>query len=739
VAAPAAAAPAAASSSIGIGTRAAPLSAKAMPPLPPRAKDPASTKFNMREYREKSSEDRASILDKLFITKGESVYIPPSALSKAKSMQSLAHDVEALSVKPPASVSDLSAPAVKVNKSSGSLKDMKGANSAPTTLSFTSTVLDITSIAVEFGFTSPEGDLIVRKMSEGITSGVGSEAEKGLFLLKYLLLVFGRDVEPFVLPLLPTILTLHMDRLPVVKDVAADIISLLGDMFCPHAIFSVYELVSPNLAEEIDWRVKVASLKLLTGMAPRVAGIISPLLPEIIPLVSNCVGNAKKQVQEAAIDTLNAACSAISNDDIAPLVPQLVSVIARPDECGKTLDLLLETTFVSTVDASTLALITPLLGKSLRGRSSVLWRKAAKIIDNMCKLVNSSSDVLPFVPLLLPALEKAIDEVSDPEVCEIAKDARASLLRSAESSLAAPEESATAKAPLKRVRAGSVDNFLSEAGRVKLAEITVAVLVSLKEGLSPKVHLEESSANTTAILHYVAKMMGYVLVSYEEDIKANNDGKDIDPADLTVAVWRFVVSRIPMDTWIESCAPYLKPLLHAADREYKTRRSASIVDEESGDIVIDEEEAVASAETLTTSEPLPNEEDLAHLFRVAALGGMPDSQEDDDADGSNLCNIKFSLAFGGKTLLYNTYLKLGRGRRYGVMGKNGTGKTTLLTNIGTGNIEGMPSDLRTIYVQHDDQTPDNGVALLEELVATPGLVALGVTTKEARDMLEAIR
>jgi elongation factor 3 len=87
-------------------------------------------------------------------------------------------------------------------------------------------------------------------------------------------------------------------------------------------------------------------------------------------------------------------------------VPQLISVIARPDECAQTIDALLETTFVSNVDAPTLALITPLLGKALRGRSSSLWRKAARIIDNMCRLVNRSSDVAPFVPLLLPALEK---------------------------------------------------------------------------------------------------------------------------------------------------------------------------------------------------------------------------------------------------------------------------------------------------------------------------------------------
>ena len=69
-----------------------------------------------------------------------------------------------------------------------------------------------------------------------------------------------------------------------------------------------------------------------------------------------------------------------------------------------------------TVDSPTLALIAPLLGKALRGRSSALKRKAARVIDNMCRLVKEPADVAPFMPLLLPALDKVIDEIVDAEV-----------------------------------------------------------------------------------------------------------------------------------------------------------------------------------------------------------------------------------------------------------------------------------------------------------------------------------
>ena len=55
-----------------------------------------------------------------------------------------------------------------------------------------------------------------------------------------------------------------------------------------------------------------------------------------------------------------------------------------------------------------------------------------------------------------------------------------------------------------------------------------------------------------------------------------------------------------------------------------------------------------------------------------------------------MCNIYFSLAYGGKVLLHNTHLFLHRGKKYGLLGHNGAGKTTLLRNIANGKIEGMP-------------------------------------------------
>jgi elongation factor 3 len=75
----------------------------------------------------------------------------------------------------------------------------------------------------------------------------------------------------------------------------------------------------------------------------------------------------------------------------------------------------------------------------------------------------------------------------------------------------------------------------------------------------------------------------------------------------------------------------------------------------------------------------------------------------DEEEGEDLCKCEFSLAYGAKILLNNTYLHLKRGKRYGLCGPNGCGKSTLMRAIANGQVEGFPPPevLKTVYVEHD--------------------------------------
>lgn len=59
------------------------------------------------------------------------------------------------------------------------------------------------------------------------------------------------------------------------------------------------------------------------------------------------------------------------------------------------------------------------------------------------------------------------------------------------------------------------------------------------------------------------------------------------------------------------------------------------------------------------------------------------------------------LAYAGKQLLKPTHLLLERNHRYGVVGNNGVGKTTLLNRIASREVANFPMAIKVLYIQHE--------------------------------------
>jgi len=116
--------------------------------------------------------------------------------------------------------------------------------------------------------------------------------------------------------------------------------------------------------------------------------------------------------------------------------------------------------------------------------------------------------------------------------------------------------------------------------------------------------------------------------------------------------------------------------------------------------------------------PAQSAELISESLRAAA-GGLGEEREK-STDPNDVCDLDFSLAYGGKILLRNARLRLTRGHRYGLIGKNGVGKTTLMRNLANGAIEGLPETLRSVYVQHENIVESQG-SLLESMCKAPEL------------------
>eukprot|EP00270_Netrium_digitus_P002375 TRINITY_DN126_c0_g1_i4.p1 TRINITY_DN126_c0_g1~~TRINITY_DN126_c0_g1_i4.p1 ORF type:complete len:795 (-),score=302.14 TRINITY_DN126_c0_g1_i4:217-2286(-) len=110
----------------------------------------------------------------------------------------------------------------------------------------------------------------------------------------------------------------------------------------------------------------------------------------------------------------------------------------------------------------------------------------------------------------------------------------------------------------------------------------------------------------------------------------------------------------------------------------------------------------------------------------------------DEGSEPDLCNCEFSLAYGGKILLNNANLWLKRGRRYGLCGPNGCGKSTLMRAIANGQLEGFPApdELKTVYVEHDLDASVAEVAVVDLVLNEPSLS--GIKREEVVSALSAV-
>lgn len=81
--------------------------------------------------------------------------------------------------------------------------------------------------------------------------------------------------------------------------------------------------------------------------------------------------------------------SVIRNPEVQKLAKPLLAAIANPNKhSSKALDTLLQTVFIHSVDAPSLALIVPVVQRGLGDRSGDAKKRAARIVGNMCALIN---------------------------------------------------------------------------------------------------------------------------------------------------------------------------------------------------------------------------------------------------------------------------------------------------------------------------------------------------------------
>jgi len=132
----------------------------------------------------------------------------------------------------------------------------------------------------------------------------------------------------------------------------------------------------------------------------------------------------------------------------------------------------------------------------------------------------------------------------------------------------------------------------------------------------------------------------------------------------------------------------------------------------------------------------------SHLYQKSkeVIGNNENEGIEDDDDGEELCDCEFTLAYGTKILLHNTKLRLKKGRKYGLLGKNDCGKTTLMRAIAEGSVDGFPdsSEVKTVFVEADIQGELSHLDCVNYVLEYPAIKNLGATEQMVRDVLKKV-
>ncbi|KAG6737613.1 hypothetical protein POTOM_059141 [Populus tomentosa] len=201
----------------------------------------------------------------------------------------------------------------------------------------------------------------------------------------------GKLFEPYVIQMLPLLLVSFSDQVVAVREAAECAARSMMSQLSAQGV----KLVLPSILKGLEdkaWRTKQSSVQLLGAMAYYAPQQLSQCLPTIVPKLTE-VG------------------SVIKNPEISSFVPTFLMGLTDPNEYTKySFDILVQTTFINSIDAPSLALLVPIVHRGLRERSAETKKKAAQIVGNMCSLVTEPKDMIPYIGLLLPEVKKVLGD-----------------------------------------------------------------------------------------------------------------------------------------------------------------------------------------------------------------------------------------------------------------------------------------------------------------------------------------
>ena len=227
-----------------------------------------------------------------------------------------------------------------------------------------------------------------------------------LFAYELLSLILGRVFEPWIIQIVPQLLSSFSDSSTDVREACLDAAKICFASLSSYGV----KVILPTLLDGLDeqqWRSKKGACDLLGAMAYLNPQQLALSLPDIIPPLTNVLNDSHKDVRASANRSLQRFGEVISNPEVKGLVGILLRALSDPTKyADEALDALIKVSFIHYLDSPSLALIVRILERGLGDRSATK-RKSAQIIGSLAHLTERK-DLISHLPILVTGLKLAI-------------------------------------------------------------------------------------------------------------------------------------------------------------------------------------------------------------------------------------------------------------------------------------------------------------------------------------------
>ncbi|KAI0001287.1 P-loop containing nucleoside triphosphate hydrolase protein [Russula compacta] len=273
------------------------------------------------------------------------------------------------------------------------------------------------------GFSSfHDGKVIEAVHNFATNKASGYERESAAIAFQSFAAVLGPPAAPVLLPSLPTLFDLYMDKGEVVRQAAAAATKAIMKLFPPESTRLVFKTLA-GVIENGKWRAKAGALDAMRTFIIGAEGTVATELATILPAVTAAMHDTKNEVTSAAVKCATALCTTLANADLAAHIPILVKCMSDPTSVPLCIKSLSNTTFVAEVTAPALAVLVPLLTRALNNRSMEVQRRTVVVIDNLVKLVRDPVVAATHLGPLVAGVDKIAKGAAFPEVRAFAEGA----------------------------------------------------------------------------------------------------------------------------------------------------------------------------------------------------------------------------------------------------------------------------------------------------------------------------